>query len=149
MTKFSDATEQYINFAVKERILRWQMTLEMVTSELMGKGKKIVPDEAAALQGPDRARFIDKWWNQRVDDAQRAHKYKATHWVHSAIWSHCYQECPKTGGFWSITQALRGDAGTRKPRDQVLRELARRYRVVDHAFSATIRRKNGTIVRIQ
>lgn len=141
--KFTEVTEQYINLAVQERIKRWQVTAESALKAREAKHRGFVHK--------DQAVTVD---DRLIDDAQRAHKYKATHWLHAAIWAHCYEEVIKKGPsgsdkLWSITQALRGDAGTRKARDQVLREVAKRYRVVDHAFSATVRRKDGTISRIQ
>lgn len=151
--KFSEVTEHYINLAVQERIKRWQVTLDAVMSKRAEQGK-FFPEVPADISNEYLASLRAKQMDRLVDDAQRAHKYKATHWLHAAIWAHCYEEVIKKGPsgsakLWSIKQALRGDAGSRKARDQVLREVAKRYRVVDHAFSATVRRKDGTISRIQ
>lgn len=141
--KFEPAVEQYLDWAVQERVKRWQATL----LQAVAAGKELPPAVPDALDNEHQVTLRDAKIERIIEDLRRSHKYKATYWVHRALWTYCYAEVIKkesvSSGYWCLQDVLRGDRGTRKARDTVLRELGKRYKVVDKAFHAKVWRFGG------
>lgn len=128
MKKFDFSIEHYINKAVRCRIKRWMYTWFEASTE-----HKVYGEEADRL----------------VTNTRRAFKYEATHYLNLAMWNYFQSQQPQQAqewrGRWGTSTAwmnyFRVDADGR----EFMREVQRRYRVVDNALGANVIRKNGII----
>lgn len=158
----SDSAEHYLNLALRERVMRWtgkplaeermlqhlrffgQTTLRTGLPQGPGKGDKVFERGLLELAGPlcfrDTAEFARR---------QQGHKYRGTHYLRCAINEFKRQKVQDLPGM--CPRSLKGHLAMKKKAGDIkrfMKEVQKRYEVIDRMYGATIRRKNGRLDRV-
>lgn len=112
--------DELINKAVYFRIQRWSVP---IAAEVPGENSE------------QRARRLKT--QRTLEAARRVWKYKSSAALRAALWN---------AEQWIGKIEPKPD--TRKLRKRIMKEISRRYEVVDRACGATVTRKNGNVVVI-
>jgi hypothetical protein len=126
----SGMTEHYLNQAVQERIKRWQVNLYS-------------PILVRSTKNPSETRA------QALERVRRAYKYRGSVYLAQAIWNFVHQNVNDLAGM--RPRSLKGHVAMKKKAGDVkrfMKEVQRRYEVVDRAYGATIQRKGGRLDRV-
>lgn len=124
----SEYTEHCLNMAVRARIERWKVDNFVAVNSLMAAGKPL------------------QQWPEEQTRLQRAHKYQASEWLRRAIYSFADQD----PGMLPAVRPHRYQRMLKKSKSTKLfiKEIQRRYAVVDRAYAATVVRNNGSLSRV-
>jgi hypothetical protein len=166
----SEATENYLNMALKERVLRWvtlneqQRFPEKVKSELECRLIKylVVVQNNPGHNDRHLAGLIRRIKDEKIKqgvwfetgnkiqlERSRAHKYRGSVYLSMAISSFKNQQFSNMPGLQP--RSLKGNVRMKtKARDLKLfmKEVQRRYEVIDRMYSATVRRKSGRVDQV-
>lgn len=168
----SPAAEQYLDLAVKERVLRWavltpewfpgrvkseleQQLLQFILRWPSGYGPgandmKLEGLKRRLKQEQEEQRYTRLQQYTRAQLVQsQAHKYRGTTLLRSAIYFFKHQKVEDLDGAQprSMKRHLRmkKKAGDLK---RFMKEVQRRYEVVDRVYNARVVRANGKVVRL-
>lgn len=132
----SDLAEHYLNQALKERIKRW--TVITLPSEVVtAAGMTSTPETRERLR------------LELHRSKERAHKYMCSAYLRQAIWAFHNQRVQDMDGMQP--RSLKGHMRMKKKAGDLkrfMKEVQRRYEIIDRAFNATIVRKGGRIDRV-
>lgn len=132
----SDSAEQYLNMALKERVKRWTVTT-LPSEVVVAAGMTSTPETRERLRlDLHRAK-------------ERGYKYAGSHYLRQAIWCFKHQRVQDMDGMQP--RSLKGHLRMKKKAGDLkrfMKEVQRRYEIIDRAYNATIVRKGGRIDRV-
>jgi hypothetical protein len=159
----SDIAEHYLNNAVKERALRWQalqtnwrphftktesehrlLDYLVHTQNNPGHNDSMVTGLVKRIKQQAVLTV-----NERQALESRAHKYRGSYWLRQAIWAFKNQRVENMPG--TQPRSLKGHLRMKKKAGDLkrfMKEVQRRYEVVDRAHNAFVVRKGGRIDRV-